>query len=191
MQPATKPKRGAPKRGEELRTDRNKKKILKLFGTGATWAVVEKELGCHFSSVQAWMNDDPAFKQAYREAREESADFDMDKIREIGLSLQEPLKDDDGNDLLNKDGEPIFPDRDAATRARTTIEALKISSEKRAPRRFGPLLKVGGDEDLPLQIVVANYADDSNNLPGPVDGGLLEAEDAEQQDEDAEEAQQD
>ncbi len=173
----TKRTQGPPEKGNELRTDRNKKKILKLFGTGKTWREVAAEMECDKSSIQAWMNSDTAFKQAYREAKEDSADYDLDEIRETGLAMDQPLRDEDGGIIYNQNtGEPCFPDRDAATRARTKIEALKISTEKRSPKRFGALVKLASDEDMPLQIVVQSFAGKENLLDGPVEGGVLEAE---------------
>ncbi len=153
-----------------LATPENRKAALELFATGATWRQVCGYLGCTQSKLQQWLIRDPEFMEDYRAAKDISADFLLDQVREIASDLSDESQmvwvSDDEHPNGGYWEHPNYERLKAlATTQRTSMEALRMTIEKRASKRFGALVKLGGDENNPIQVVVTDYANATFEKP--------------------------
>lgn len=97
-------------------------------------------------TVHRWLNNDAerfaSFRQQYAHAREIQADTDADAIGDIGRKT------------LTGEYDPQA--------ARVAIDALKWSAGKRAPKKYGDKVQLGGDADgSPIQLAVSWLSNES------------------------------
>lgn len=92
----------------------------------ASWC---RENSVSYPTVMRWLADDEAFQANYARAREASADADADAMSDLR------------DRVLSGEIDPQA--------ARVAMDALKWSSGKRNPKRYGDKLAIGGDADAP------------------------------------------
>ncbi len=85
-------------------------------------------------SVFRWVDENEAFREQYARARLYQADADVDQINDLAK-------------LAIEGG--IDP-----TVARVAIDALKWTSSRRAPKKYGDKLELAGDQDRPLSVTI-------------------------------------
>lgn len=114
------------------------------------------------STVFRWLRTDPAFRDQYTRAKEESADALTDEMLDIS--------DDGSNDWMERkgeDGENIGwqVNGEHIQRSRLRIETRKWIASKLKPKKYGDKLAVGGDEDAPAIKTVSEILIRSVNAP--------------------------
>lgn len=176
-------------RTKEIRTPENRAEILRLFACGLRWEDVERATGINASSIRNWMEFDPTFQDDYLKAKARAADFHIDQIESLAeeamvvrtfpLIWPEGARDAEGNDISGQPhpraGEPLPAEKDKAQRIRAAMEGRKIALEKRAPKKYGNLLKIADADGEALKVFVPNFANAGILGPDgrPVDGGAL------------------
>lgn len=138
-------------------TDEMKEKICELLVEGATIREV-----CAFrgfpSKAELFreLAQDEEFAKAYGMAKEIGAGTPLEEGLDVGRDAVEA----DGGENVNK-----------SMVAHRYMQIGAIYAEKMAPKKYGQLLKLGGDEDTgPIQIQVVNYATLAKLQGGPDEG---------------------
>lgn len=149
--------------GNTVRTPENRLAVLEMFASGATWRQVCSAIGCDIGTLRLWLIRDPEFMEDYRLSKEMAADFLLDEVQDIHRQLQDESEMTWREDPdLEGGGEWVHPSyerlKSLATSQRTAMEALRMAIEKRAPKRYGQLVKLAGDADNPIQVVVTDYS---------------------------------
>lgn len=82
-----------------------------------------------YPTVMRWLRERPEFQALYARAREDQADHDADKIREVVDQVIAGTLDPNA--------------------ARVAMDGLKWNAGKRKPKVYGEKLAIGGDADAP------------------------------------------
>lgn len=125
-------------------TEEMKPAIVEAFMLNGTWRSVCEEFNISQKALNRALRADEKFATAYREAKEIAQDFTIDDVKDIAKETW------DSRNLDNA--------KEVAAAGRAAMEGLIKIAEKRAPRDFGQLVKLGGDKDFPLEVAVVSYS---------------------------------
>lgn len=143
-------------------TDEMKIKMCDLFAEGATVNEVVKFEGFPSrAELFRELHKDADFATAYGVAKELGAAVPLEEGLDVGRDAVEA----DGGENVNK-----------SMVAHRYMQIGAIYAEKMAPKKYGQLLKLGGDEDLgPIKVQVINYAVPAIAKQGNTDEGPADA----------------
>lgn len=166
-----KPKGGRPRKGqpkkvsefvEALRQPDVVDYVMKLVATGATWKQIGRHLNANPATIKMHLLSDDALMERYIRAKEACTHFIIDEVQEMASDMMEEMKVRQVRNKLTGEIETRGPDLERmkvmAAVGRTALAAKLAAAEKLNPKRFGPLLKLGGDSDNPFQVVVKDYS---------------------------------
>ena len=103
-------------------------------------------------TVFRWLASNAQFSQEYAKAKEAQADFLAEEMLEIA--------DDGSHDYKIKLGEKgeyqgVTFDAEHVARSRLRVDTRKFLAMKLKPKKYGDALKVTGDPNAPLTIVIS------------------------------------
>lgn len=148
----------------------NQSTLMTMFATGASWRQVAARFQVDQTQIRQFLMSDEKIMDAYRTAKAASAHFLLDEVQEMAADMMAECEIKKVPNPVTGKMEDVHPDyervKSVAAMGRTVLAARIAAIEKLNPKEYGALVKIGGDDKNPFQVVVTDYAA-ARALTGP------------------------